>query len=357
MSRGLAVRLGVWSALLQAARLGINALVFLVLARVLPLAEVGAFSVAFAIAQLAQSLVRAGVLETVIAAERHDDAYLSAAHAVVIACGAASSALLVLAGAILWWLNADARTGLFLLALAVLPLSDAWGVVPDAVMRRALRFRALAIRTTLALTAAGAAALAAGFAGFGAWALAAFSVAGSVLSSALALAMCGRRIPLRWGPEAREIAQPAARLALSALATASILPVSQVAVGAIAGHAAAGAYAIAQRLVGLLTAMTVEPARSVALPFLSRVTADEETRRRAVIQGLGLMITIMTPLYFGLYATAPVALPLLLGENGARSAPVVAALCWQYVPLAISVIVAQLLLAVRQPREVLVFTS
>ena len=357
MSRSLAMRTGVWSTLLQLVRIGIQTLVFLVFARHLGINELGYYSFAYAFVQITQSFVRTGVLEIVVASQRDDREFISSAYVSSLIFGALASAIIILAGAVALFNGEHGRSGLYLLVFSVLPLVEALGVVPEALLRRKLQFQSLTLRTLLALSVAAVVSLIAGSLGLGATALVAFNMTASVISTVVALIVCGRLPSLgATQREVREISKPALNVALSTLASGSIVPLSQIAVGTISGAAAAGAYAIAQRLVALINTVTVDPVRLTALPILSRLAGDEEGRRNALLEAAGLSMTLLAPLYLGVAAISGVVLPLMLGPNGALAAPVLQALTWHFIPLVMSMISAQLLLVLGRSRQVLTFT-
>ena len=105
------------------------------------------------------------------------------------------------------------------------------------------------------------------------------------------------------------------------------MPLLQVMVGAGLGPAAAGAFQIAQRFLTLAATATLTPMRFAALPVFVRVRDDAARLRRTVVGTAGLVSLISAPIYFGLLATAPLLVPLAVGEtNGPPSVPVLQAL-------------------------------
>jgi O-antigen/teichoic acid export membrane protein len=357
MLRTPSIRAGAWSVILQAARIGIQTGVFLIYTRALGIAEIGAYSVAFAFAQLALTFVRAGVLETVITSPRSDPEFRTAAVVVSVCFGLAGSATLGALGLALYGLDSEQSSAAYLVALSVLPLVECLGIVPDGELRRSLRFRGIALRTITALSVSAAVSLGALGLGFGAAGLVAFNIAAAVISSALSILMAPVRLRRPRNNDLHLIAGPAVRVALSSLASGSIGPVSQIALGALAGNSAAGAYAVAQRLIALINAVFAEPVRQTALPLLSSSRADLNHQLAAVIRISSLTATILSPLYLGLAATADILLPILLSTNGAAAAPILSVLCFHYVALIISLVTTPLLLAQGRSGKVLSYTT
>jgi PST family polysaccharide transporter len=336
-------------------RLGIQTGVFLLFSRYLSLTELGVYSFAYAFVQLTQTFVRTGVMETVVASQRHDRDYLVSAMAVSVSIGMLAALVLVVAGAVSAFFNSP--SGVMLWALAIIPVLDSIGIVPEAILRRKLEFSSITIRTTIGLVIAAAVCLAAGYWGWGAWALVVFNVVASIVSLATALYIVRHEMPYGLGNKAdmMAVAGPSFHVSISTFASGAIVPASQIALGSFSGPAAVGAYAIAQRVLALINSVAVDPVRVSALPVLSRVKSEEE-RRRALLEVLSMCGTLLSAIYLGVSAISPVLLPLVIGRNGNEAYPILWVLSFHFVALVISMITTQILLVCGQSRQVLNFT-
>lgn len=353
--RTSALKLGVWSTLLQLSRVGINALVFILISRILAIEEIGIFSTAFAILQIFIIFVRSGVTETVVSVKDKSAEFLDTAFGVSILFGVGSFlAMNVVSALTLFW---SPDFFIYVSALSIILLVDSVGVVPDAILRGRLELRALAMRTFIATSISAVIALSVAYAGFGAWSLVGFSFVTSVIGTGIALGMSGWH-PRSLGQRAlfSSIAGPALRVISSSFASATIVPAAQLLVGIFAGPAAAGAYAIAQRLLGLAANFVIEPARYLALPFLANLK-DTASQSRAVLSAAGFISAVASPLYLTLFFTASDVLPLLVGANGTLAIPVFSALAWHFPPLIVSMLIGQRLTAERRMQDVLIFTG
>jgi PST family polysaccharide transporter len=356
--RDQVMKLGMWSSLLQMARVGINGIVFLIVIRWMPIREVGLFGTSMSIIAFAQIFVRLGVLETYIREKEPTKEFKDTSF--WISCGIGAAAGLVIAGIGLVYLlfTGLPRQGLFLLVLACVPLFDSIGIVPEAMLRRNLTFKALAVRTFLATAISGVIAIAAGALGFEGWALVGFSVITPLLSSLLALSMCG------WSPSGglasgmvRPILVPALQITAAGFGSASIVPTTQILVGVIAGPAAAGAYAIAQRFLLLANSFVIEPARQVALPILTGLNDKPAARNAALCEAVAFLTTIAVPIYLGMFAISDGLLTFLVGPNGRSASPIFQGLAWSFPPMIISMLVIQLQTTIGRQRDSLTFTS
>lgn len=327
-NRRLAAKSGIWSIILQWSRLGLHTLVFLILARWLSLAEIGAFAVAFAPVNLLQHVQRAGFSETVVQGPKAPGSstdtifWMSAAFGLVM-----SICVFGLSFAIAPIMKSEA-SGTYLAAMAVIPALIGAAAVPEGLLRQRLEIRTLAIRTTASLTIAGLVAIWLGHSGYGGWALTAFAIVNAVVSSVLVIMLVG------WTPgggprldDARKALPVLAAISGRGLASQATMPLLQLMVGAGLGPAAAGAFQIAQRFLTLAATATLSPLRFATLPVFVRVRDDADRLRRTVVKTAGLISLVSAPLYFGLLAVAPILVPLAVGEtNGPPSVPVLQAL-------------------------------
>jgi O-antigen/teichoic acid export membrane protein len=348
--------LGAWSFCAQAARLGLNLAVFLIVARWVDLAELGAYGIAFAIVQMLQAAVRSGVPEVVIARAEPEGRFLDAAFLLVVGLGLLLSAASVAAAFALPLLLGDTAARDYLLVLAVLPLLEGLGAVPEALLRRSLRIEVLALRTLAALVIAAAVALTAAAHGAGVWSIAGFAIIGTTLSSLIAIVMA------RWRPEGlgkasdlRGILPAALRICLAGLAGGLITPVLQLVAGAMLGASVAGAYAIALRVLNFMAAMTIEPLRYVALPMLAQLDRGL-LRNGGALEALRLLAIAVTPLYVAVFVAADALLGLAAGPNGLAAAPLVVALGWNFLPAIVAMVLVQCLILAGRSTDQMIYS-
>ncbi|WP_340110471.1 oligosaccharide flippase family protein [Pikeienuella sp. HZG-20] len=326
--RRLAAQSGMWSIILQWSRFGLNTVVFLILARWLSLAEIGAFAVAFAPVNLLQLVQRAGVSETVVQGPEAPGSSTDTIFWMSTGFGLVMSVCVFGFSFAIAPIMESAESETYLAAMAVIPALIGAAAVPEGLLRRRMEIRTLAIRTTASLTIAGLVAIWLGYAGYGGWALTAFAIVNAAVSSVLVMML------VRWTPaggprleDARKALPVVAAISGRSLANQAAMPLLQLMVGAGLGPAAAGAFQIAQRLASLAATATLTPLRFATLPVFVRVRDDADRLRRTVVKTAGLISFVSAPIYFGLLAVAPVLVPLAVGEaNGPPSVPVLQAL-------------------------------
>ena len=298
-----------WAILLQWSRLGLSAAIFLLAARLLPLAEIGAFATAFALPKLLQTLHKAGVCELRITAEAPDRPIFLLS----LATGLAAALLCLAATAVL---PADSRP--HLLALTALPLLNALAAPSEGALRRALRLHALALRTLAAQGLAAGLTLFGLMQGWGAWSLTGFALANAGLNAAFSLVLAPPRLTAR-GP-ALPLIPELARLTLRPLLNAATFPTVQFLIGLALGLPAAGAFQIAARLVELVDTLALAPLRYLALPrFKAMVgTAGFAAKLRQSVWRVALIVAVVYP---ATAALAPAVLPLLGPEKAQAALP------------------------------------
>jgi O-antigen/teichoic acid export membrane protein len=327
-NRRLAAQSGFWSIILQWSRFGLNTIVFLILARWLSLAEIGAFAVAFAPINFLQLVQRAGFSETVVQGQKEPGSFTDTIFWTSVAFGLFLSFCMFGLSFLIAPIMESQASGTYLAAMAVIPALIGAAAVPEGLLRQRLEIRTLAIRTTTSLTVAGLIAIWLGHSGYGGWALTGFAIVNAFLSSVFVV------ILVRWSPgggprfdEARKMLPVLASISGRGFAMHATMPLLQLMVGAGLGPAAAGSFQIAQRLLALASTLTLTPLRFATLPVYVQVRDDAPRLRRTVVKTAGLVSLVSAPIHFGLLAVAPLLLPLVVGEaNGTASVPPLQAL-------------------------------
>lgn len=311
-----------WSTLLQWSRLGVNAALFLFVARFLTLAEIGAFATAFAPIRLLQVVHKSGLGDAYIVSNNSIQAR-NAFFALSALLGLIFSGTLVLAALML-----PGPVGPLLAALSPIPLLNGLSAIPEATLRRELRLKALALRTLFAQVFAATLALLALKAGWGAACLVVFALTNCLANAVISIALARIRPTALPARAAIRAALPdTLRISTRDLAGNATLPLLQMAVGVMLGLPAAGAFQIAARMLGLLDALAISPIRYIALPRFSALVGAPALSR-AVQQSLHLTSQIAALVYLGALATGPDLLTLAVGpDHAAMTAPLLPAFC------------------------------
>ncbi len=338
---------GFWASVLQWSRLGMNALVFLVVARFLSLAEIGAFATAAAPLRFFQVIHKSGIEDSVVILPDRRVG-LDALFWLSIGLGLTVIVISIAIGSGLSYLMPDdAGIGPMLAVLSLTSLCHGIGAVPDGLLRRDGQFRTLALRTLSSQGIAALATIVALWAGAGAWALVIFTLINGALATAISVVIAGWQPSRRW--PTKGTMSPALRSTVTlsgrVLIGAAVQPVLQIGVGAASGLAAAGIFQIALRVLALLDAVTLAPIRFVALPRFSRLTGDQAAQRTAILASLGLAGAFSAYVYLGTFAAAPDMLAVLVGgTNAGPTVPVLQMLCLSGLGSAAAAVINQALI-------------
>lgn len=207
-------------------------------------------------------------------------------------------------------------------------LPGALCVVPAAELTRQMRFGEIGIANAIAGVSAGLITLMLAYSGAGVWAL----VVGTMCSAVFRLACYCWRLGSFYGFSSR-LAVLRSYLAFSSRLIAQRFVwfwVDQgdlLVVGRLLGAAPLGAYSVAKNLSQIPLDRTAEIVNQVALPAFSAVQNDHARWQDALRKLLRLTSVGAFPLFWGMAAVAPVALPLLLGDKWAAAVVPFALLC------------------------------
>jgi O-antigen/teichoic acid export membrane protein len=349
---------GFWASVLQWSRLGAQAIVFLVVARFLSLAEIGAFAVAAAPLRFFQVVHKSGIEDgVVISSARAGDPAITSLFVVSMGLSAVVVLLSCLVAAtIAIGFPDSAPIPAMMLALSMASVLYGIAAVPDGLLRRMGAVRALALRSLASQGLAACVALVAVALGAGVWALVGFTLLNAVLATGISVVMSGWQPVRVWPGRTALFKALAGTMSISgrALIGAAILPVLQLAIGAFGGLAAGGAFQIATRVMALLDAVTLAPLRFLALPRFSGLRDRKADLGLAVVQTLRLAGVLSAWVYLGMFSIAGSALTLLVGpQNAPESTRALQMLCLGGMGAAGAAVINQVLLGQGQARTAL----
>ena len=194
--------------------------------------------------------------------------------------------------------------------------------VQMAILTRELNFRALAVRSLLATTIAGAVGLAMAFFGWGVWSLVGQQLANAILGSVFMWWSVSWRPGLRIS---RQHLGDLYKFSLSVTGNDLLWFFSQKSdqtmVGYGFGSLGLGPYSLASRLPTLLHDAIIGPLQSVAFPTLSKLQSEPLRFERALLKFCEVSTLISFPLFAGIVAIAPSLVPWLFGPKWLAAIP------------------------------------
>jgi lipopolysaccharide exporter len=315
-----------WTATITGSALAARTLITLAAARFLPPYDLGLYAIVGLVLGFAFLFADGGLTQAVVSKQDAESEQLSSLHWCNVLVGAAVGVALCLAAPAISVAYAEPRL-LDMLWLAALNFAVApFGQISQALLQKRLSFGTLG-RIEIASNAANAiVALLLLDLGAGIYALIVGQFAASLLRSVL-LNVAGRVLArARFRLSASEI-KPFLRFGFFQVSDRAInffnARVDQLLIGWLLGPEALGYYSMAWTTI-------VEPIyrinpiiTNVAFPIFARRQDDRAALRRGFLIVTKLLSTTNAPVVFGLAAIAPVAVPLLLGEQWRPTVPLV----------------------------------
>jgi teichuronic acid exporter len=227
------------------------------------------------------------------------------------------SALVVVAGAPLaGWFFRSPEAVVLIQASALQLLLSPLATVPDAFLKRELRFKGASLVELLAGFAATLATVSMAYAGAGVWALIIGPVAGTMVRIVL-LHGLARQVLLpsfRIG-QARELVRFGRDVALSRLASYVFGQSDVLIAGRALDKVALGEYSVAMHLAMLPVTKVMGIVNQVAYPVIAQMTREGHDMRPDLLRGLRLSGYALIPGLWGVAAVAPWFVHAVLGPQ------------------------------------------
>ena len=213
--------------------------------------------------------------------------------------------------------------------LALKILIDAMVVVPTALLRRQMEFRALSLIDILATMMSALAVLGLVLLGFGIWSL----VVGRLVNvgvKALGILTVTRfhHVPefrlVKLAPEFRFGVRIMAQSLVSFLGRRS----DTILIGRLLGTELLGLFTIGRNVAKVPSGLIMQSVRQIGFPAYSRLQDDKETARHYFLRSVETVGFVFVPLMWGLACVAEEVVLFFLGSNWASAIPVVQLLSW-----------------------------
>ena len=318
-----AVKGVLWTVLQSLGGRGLSLAVFVILARLLTPADFGLVAMAGVFIALMEVLVGQGLTAAITQREVLDPEHKSTAFWTNIALSALmGAALWASAGWVAKLYGAPDLAPVVRWLSAILPLR-AMVAVPAGLLQRRLEFRLLAVRSILGALVGGVAGVAAAFAGWGVYALVAQQLLGGL---AEVLAVWGAAA---WWPRLvfsmrhlRELLGFSLHLVGASLLDFLNRRSDDFLIGLVLGEVVLGYYAVAYRILRVMTQVLAKPGTIVAFSAFSRLQGQPDRMREAFYRSTQAASVVATPAFIGLSVVAPTAVPLILGDQFTASGTV-----------------------------------
>jgi len=307
----------------QGAQFLLQSISTVVLARLLAPADFGLVAMVTAVSGLGQAFADLGLSEATIQREKISRDQVNMLFWINVGIGV--TLMLIMAGLspALAWFYKEPRLRNIACVVSLTFLFGGLKVQHDALLRRQMRFKALAIRDVTAYALAVPAAIVLAWRGAGYWALVALPLTLNatlmVLSWAMARWMPG--LPRR-GANVGPLISFGSKVAASYVVYSVNRGADGVLIGWRWGAGPLGLYSRAYNLLMLPVRQLSAPARSVAVPAFSRTQAEPERYARYYLRAVNLILWIITPVFGLLFVGAEPLIVLALGSKWRDAAPV-----------------------------------
>jgi teichuronic acid exporter len=302
--------------------------VFVVTSRMLTPADFGIVAVAGTLAAAASALVPVGFGDAIVQRLDKNPAFLDSVFWLCLMTGSALYAILVLLSGEASRFYGTPVIAAIVPVLGLRVIADAAGVVPLALVTKALSFHLIALRTLITTIVSATISIGLILLGFGLWALVASILANSVVA-AVAMFWSTRWTPrLRFNP--RDIAALAGYGAYaSGTRIVSFIgtQADQAVVGFVLGTMQLGFYNFARRTYSLVNDVTSGAMSTVAHPLFAGIQDDRGRVRRGFVSATFLSSVIAFPIFVGLACVADRAIPLVCGPQWAGALHPLQILC------------------------------
>lgn len=292
--------------------------VFVLLARLLTRADIGAFALMAIFAEVFRTMSTAGLVQTVARESELSDAFVDTVYRSHMAFSLAACAIiLALAHPFAAFMDAPQIAVPLQVLSVVLPLS-ALGQTHMALRLREFGHKTTALRSVVSGIGGGGTAVAAALMGFGLWSLVIQKILTEVISVILS------RHAYRWKPGWNwRWAILKRNLGINGSLTAMQLVyifmsrMQELVIGTVIGVVAVGIYRTAWRTVDIISGGAIRPFTTVAMQTLARVKDDRAELARAYQWMISKASAISFPALVGFGVLAPDAVPVVFGEKWA----------------------------------------
>lgn len=306
-----------WSLLSAGGQTVFNALVVIVLARLLTPSEFGIVGAATVVVSFAQIFTLLGVGPALVHLPEITRVHVRVGFGISLAFGLLFGIVILLSStAISQFFNMAELESVVRVLAVIFPITGA-ASVGFALLQRDLLFRPLAMIELLSFVIGfGLVAIILALMGFGVWALVAGQIGQATLRAAMILSLRHEYIGIRWSSrEARQLLSYGAGHSLARVANYLATQGDNLVVGRFLGADSLGLYTRAYQFMMLPTNLIGAVLNRVMFPTMAAVQNDRERLGRAYLNSLGSVTMVTMPVAAVLFVAAPDLVLVVLGPN------------------------------------------
>jgi PST family polysaccharide transporter len=321
--KGRSVRGGVATLTSQIAQFAILTTSTIALAHLLTPRDFGLYAMVTAITGFGQSFADLGLSEATIQRPDINHRQVTALFWVNVAIGLGLMMVTIALAPVMGWFYREAQVRGIAIAVSPVFLICALRVQHDALIKRQMRFMALAIRDVISCAVAVPVAIAMAMHGSGYWAIVALPLLLNFMAMAQSWLFVQWRpgLPSR-GAGVRGMISFGGNVAASYVILNTSRSVDNILIGWYWGAGPLGLYSRAFNLLMIPIRQLSGPAFSVAVPGFSIIQSDRERLARYYLHAVSFLVWIATPIFGFLFVGAAPVILLALGRRWGGAAPV-----------------------------------
>ena len=316
-----------WAMLQNWSGKGLGLLLFLILARLLTPTQLGVAAAINVVIVLVSLIAEQGFSDAIVQRRNLKDEDINLPfYSSLLISSVLALVVVLLSSRIEQWMNVPGLAPLLSVATASLPLA-AMTMFQEAIYRRKLLFRQVAIRMLVNSTIAGIVAIGCAYAGMGSWSLV---VQALVMNALNVLWLWHKPLwrptrdlnPGSYGEIARFSGSVLASRVLDVIGTRSI----DLLIAALHGPAALGLYAVGSRIFQTMMQLLSASVTNVSLGALSLMALDLSRLQRAYLKTIAASAAVAVPAFVAVAAVSPELIIVLFGKKWADSGHVMTVL-------------------------------
>ena len=234
--------------------------------------------------------------------------------------------------------------------LSISLLISAVGSVQEALLKRELMFKPLAIRSLVAVCCAGVVGISMAYLGYGVWSLVGYQLINSLVQSFTLWYLS------KWRPQnkfSRACFKELFAFEINIIGIRIIDYFNNYAdkffIGYFLGTVALGYYEIAYKILLTLTQLFVNVINQVAMSLFSKLQGDMPQLRKSFYNSIQLTTLIAFPAFFGISLLAPELILLFFGDQWVPSISVMRVLAYAGILYSVSFLNGTILVALGKP--------
>lgn len=339
-----------WSAIENWGNQAIYFVLFFVLARLLPPEAFGLVSLAGVFISFMMVFADQGISDAIVQRQELEPEHLDTAFWTNLGVSALLTISSIAAAPAVSNLFHQPTLTPILSWLSLSFLSSGFSSVQQSLLRRQFAFRALAMRSLLAISLGGIVGVSMAYLGWGVWSLVGQQLVGRLVTVITLWWASAWRPGFRISTKHfKDLFSFGLKMLGSSILSFLSIRSDDFLIGYFLGPAALGYYTIAYRLLVAMTQMLSATTRQVALPIFSRLQNETEQLHQALFKATQLSSAIAFPISLGLVALAPEVVKNLFGSQWIPSIPVMQILALSGMTSAVSTLSGIVLVAIGKP--------